>query len=145
MSTLVMSKEKNRSRQSKQRFIQSGWLMAAAVFCIIVDQIYALFGHGVRSAAMSLMFLYPLVASVFYFIREYKIPFGYRQPYRRLADNLLNSGIATLTAGSCLTGILEIAGSTSAYVPAFMIVGAAMTIAGLICHIPFGKGGRNRK
>jgi hypothetical protein len=40
-------------------------LTAAAV---VFDQIYALFGHGVHSSAMSLMFMYPLLGGAFFYL-----------------------------------------------------------------------------
>lgn len=38
--------------------------LAATVFTIIIDRIYAVFGHGVSSRNMSWMFLYPLVGAL---------------------------------------------------------------------------------
>ena len=36
---------------------------AASAYCVLFDRLYALFGHGVYSGWMSLMFLYPLAGS----------------------------------------------------------------------------------
>lgn len=104
-----------------------------SVFAIIVNKVYAIFGHGVSSAAMTWMFLYPLLGGVlFYFIiygfanKVFKFK-GYR-----LFFNIHNSGIATLTFGSFLKGVLEIAGADSIYLVYYNVVGGLFITAGLI-------------
>ena len=103
---------------------------------IAVDNIYALFGHGVRSAFMSLMFLYPLVGgTAVYLLLELLAPRVSREPGYRLFSNLYNSGIAGLTTASFLQGVLEIAGTNSPYINAFYVTGGTMAAAGLILLI----------
>lgn len=109
-----------------------------AVAAVIFDQIYALFGHGVRASAMSLMFLYPLLGgALFYFIAPRFLPGLNEQPHFRVFYNMYNSGIAILTTGSLLKGILDIAGTASAYVPLYFITGWTCITAGL-CLFGFG-------
>lgn len=100
---------------------------------VAVDNIYALFGHGVRSASMSFMFLYPLLGGALIYFLLGMIASNIAAVKRyRLGYNLYNSGIATLTVGSFFKGILDIAGTASAYTKAFMIVGWAFAAAGLV-------------
>lgn len=100
---------------------------------IAVDNIYAIFGHGVSSAAMTWMFLYPLIGgALIYFLIERLIPGISRSPGYRLFYNIYNSGIATLTAGSFLKGILDIAGTSSTYTIVFSAIGWLFAAAGLI-------------
>lgn len=112
--------------------------LAAATFCIVFDEIYALFGHGVRSAAMSLMFLYPLLGGTVPFagrwlqLRQRPDHGATAEPFGRLAFNSYNSGIATLTVGSMLTGVFDIAGTTNPYLVYFRLIGAAMVAASLL-------------
>jgi hypothetical protein len=104
-------------------------LSAAA---ILVDNIYALFGHGVRSAAMTYMFLYPLIGgTVFYSALNLLIGNPGEKPVYRVFKNLWNSGLAVLTVGSLLKGILEIAGAESPYVLPFQLCGWMFLAAGL--------------
>jgi len=99
---------------------------------IAVDNIYALFGHGVRSYSMSFMFLYPLIGGMLIFLL-----LGFIAPevsggrMYRSGYNLYNFGIATLTTGSFFKGILDIAGTASEYTVYFFIAGWSLAAAGL--------------
>lgn len=128
MSTSVM----NRTRPGRTAL---GFLVASAA-CIAVTNIYALFGHGVRSVSMDYMFLYPLMMgslpSLVLAVLRTRIR---ERRFLRLASNLYNSGVATLTAGAMLNGILEIAGTTSFYQPLFMCVGLMFATAGFILFL----------
>jgi len=107
-----------------------------SITAIAVNNLYALFGHGVHSAAMTWMFLYPLIGGgLGYFLIERLMPAIIHTGGYRLFYNLYNSGIATLTAGSFLKGILEIAGTTSPYTICFYIVGLLLAVAGLVILI----------
>jgi len=121
------------SRQIRKTVIV--YLILTAV-AIAVANIYVQFGHGVRSAAMTLMFLYPLLGgALFYFTLGLIIPrISDRRNYR-LFYNIYNSGIAVLTVGSLLKGILDIAGTASGYVQLFQVAGWAGAAAGLVCLI----------
>lgn len=112
--------------------------MVMAIAAVIFDQIYALFGHGVRSAAMSMMFLYPLLGgALFYYTAGRFLPGLNQQQHFRLCYNIYNSGIAILTTGSLLKGILDIAGTASAYVPLYFIIGWTFSAAGM-CLLGLG-------
>ncbi len=96
--------------------------LLVSLLCIVFPEIYDLFGHGVRSAAMDLMFLFPLLGGA--------VPFTVRwlwlkpnRPVNRLAFNAYNSGIATLTTGRLLTGVFTIAGTTSNLLDLFWLLG----------------------
>lgn len=113
--------------------------LAFAGLAALVGQIYSLFGHGVRSAAMTWMFLYPLLGgSLIYLLIDLLVPAVKARPAYRLFCNLYNAGIAALTAGSFLKGILEIAGASSPYLPWFfgagwLLVAAGMGLSAVIC------------
>jgi hypothetical protein len=104
-----------------------------SVTAIVVDRVYDIFGHGVDSKAMTWMFLYPLLGgavlySAITLFSPNIIKFaGYRGFY-----NIYNSGIATLTFGSFLKGVLEIAGTNSDYLVFFYTVGGVFIVAGLV-------------
>jgi hypothetical protein len=128
-STSAIHKQQ-RSRQT----LKTAWVyLAAAAFCILFDRVYALFGHGVQSAAMSRMFLYPLLGgALMFFLQWLFVPEPCRVRHYRLLFNLYNSGLAALTVGSLLQGILEIAGTTSPYLVAFPVFGWTTLYAGLL-------------
>jgi hypothetical protein len=107
--------------------------LALSLIAIAVDNIYAIFGHGVRSAAMTWMFLYPLIGgTLFYLLIELLLPWINRFTGYRVFFNIYNSGTATLTTGSFLKGILDIAGTSSPYVAVYYIAGWVFIVSGLI-------------
>lgn len=107
--------------------------LAAAVSAILINKIYSLFGHGVSSVAMTYMFLYPLAGgAAAYLLLALLWPGLNRFAGFRMVYNLYNSGIAVLTVGSMLKGILEIAGTASPYIKFYYIAGYALAGAGLL-------------
>jgi len=107
--------------------------ISMSLIAIVVDNIYAIFGHGVRSAAMTWMFIYPLICgALIYFLIERLIPGVGKTTGYRLFYNVYNSGIATLTVGGFLKGILEIAGTSSTYIVLFNVIGWLFILVGLI-------------
>ena len=74
------------------------------------------------------MFLCPLIGGVGVFgaMRMLRL-----RPLPRFSINAYNSGIATLTVGSTLQGVFEIAGTSSPYEMVFAVVGIAFLIAAL--------------
>lgn len=134
MSTSAIDK----IRQNRQTLKTSiAWLVTAAG-CIAFDKVYAIFGHDVRSAAMSQMYLYPLLGGALAFLAlTLLVPAANRCRFYRLASNSYNSGLAALICGSLLKGVFDIAGTASDYVPVIMVAGWAMFVAGaagLIFH-----------
>ena len=103
--------------------------LAVSVLAIAINKIYAIFGHGVSSASMSLMFLYPLLggAAVFFVLRLIA-PYASQTPRFRLHYNLYNSGIAALTAASFFKGIFDIAGTASGFIPIYFAIGWSLII-----------------
>lgn len=109
--------------------------MIMAAFCIAVTNVYALFGHGIRSDAMDFMFLYPLCGAVVVLLLDFALTRIFGHGLSRLARNLINSGIATLMLGAMLRGILYIAGSSSTYAFVFPLIGWSLATAGAIAAV----------
>lgn len=106
--------------------------LAVSILCLLINLVYALFGHGVRSVSMTWMFLYPLVGGTFLFLLLHWVhPRVYPRRYR-LFYNAHFAGIAALTLGSFFQGILEIAGASSALLPLFYYIGLGLLCAGLV-------------
>lgn len=106
--------------------------LALTLLSVAVNFVYGLFGHGVSSGWMTWMFLYPLLGGLlFHNLISLAIPGVIRAPGYRLFFNIHNSGIAVLTAGGFLKGILQIAGTESAYTAWFDAAGWLFIGAGL--------------
>ena len=126
MSTLTKHKAR-RGNALKTMFVY----LDVSAFCFVFNMIYSLYGHGVHSASMSLMFLYPLLGGVLVFLLLWIFcpPTG-GIPRYRLFYNLYHSGIAALVLGSALQGVFEIAGTSSPYTVFFLIAGWVFAGAG---------------
>jgi len=55
---------------------------------------------------------------------------GWLRLESRVAFNLYNAGIVTLTVGSLLRGVLDIAGADAPYPTYYFVVGALLVLAG---------------
>jgi hypothetical protein len=107
--------------------------LAIAVLASVVDKVYAIFGHGVSSAYMTWMFLYPLFGgALFFLLLSLLAPQAEHIPGYRLFRNIYNSGIAMITTGSLVKGIFEIAGTDSPYVSWYYVLGILFLAAGMI-------------
>jgi hypothetical protein len=104
--------------------------LAASLFCVIVNLIYGRYGHGVHSDHMTFMFGYPLLGGAAVYLLIGALPKAWLPG--RFAINAYNSGIATLTVGSALRGVFDIAGTSSPYQLVFTIAGIAMISLGVL-------------
>lgn len=129
---LYISENKKSDRKSVIGYL------CVSIFCVIFSTIYEYFSHGVYSNFMIYMFLFPLLGGVFPFLA---VSFIHHLPHPcRLSANLYNSGIATLTVGSCLQGVLDIYGTSSDYMIAYWILGIIFIVVGLLVYkIQFKK------
>lgn len=121
-------------RNNKKQIGKTVWCyLILSVVAVVVDKVYGIFGQGVDSAAMTWMFLYPLLGgALFYLILKRLIPRIIKFSGFRAFLNIYNSGIATLTFASLLKGIFEIAGTNSDYLVYYYMVGGILIVAGLI-------------
>jgi hypothetical protein len=107
--------------------------LGVTLLCIVVTNVYALFGHGVRSWYMDLMFLYPFAGGVVLFLCVGLFcPLRVNRFFFRAGYNLYNSGIAALTASSMQAGVMEKAGTGSRWIGYLMISGWLFAAAGVI-------------
>jgi hypothetical protein len=118
---------------NKRKFMRKSAIVyfCVSVLCIVITNIYALYGHAVRSLYMDYMFLYPLIGGM----ALLSLTAVYKKVASgllfRIGFNLYNSGLAALTAGSMLNGIMEIAGTASEWIPFFALFGWGFAIAGI--------------
>jgi hypothetical protein len=121
---------KNQSKHFRKTIIT---YLILSILAIVVNKVYALFGHGVSSPAMTWMFLYPLIGGALFYSLIYGLANKIiKFTLYRLFFNIFNSGIATLTFGSFLKGIMDIAGAGSTYLVFYYVVGSLFIATGLI-------------
>lgn len=102
-----------------------------------------MFSHEVYSFSMVYAFLFPLVGGA--------LPFGIavlKKPkkYPRISSlRLYHFGLATLTVGSVVRGILEIYGTTNRLLMVYWVTGVALGTAGLMLYVAdVRRAGRQR-
>ena len=104
-----------------------GAYLAASVFCALFGAIYELFSHGVFSYWMIYAFFFPLLlGAIPSFLLQRR---GAAFPGRAAAD-CIDGGVAWLTVGSIVQGVLEIYGTTNPLVKAFWLIGAGLLLIG---------------
>jgi len=106
--------------------------LIVTAFCILFSAVYEKFSHGVYSLSMVCLCLYPFILGVLPFAL-FKVNRKYSRP-EPAARNLWNSGVATLTAGSLIRGVVEIYGTTTPYASFYPAVGIALLLAALFLH-----------
>lgn len=125
----------DKKEQSKQYRYRKTVITYACITAgtFIFNYVYTIFGHGVRSNYMTCMFLYPLIGGVVFYLFLWRVfPKLILFTGYRLFYNLFNSGIALLTTGSMLKGVMEIAGTSSIYLKFYFAVGYLFLGAGFI-------------
>jgi hypothetical protein len=110
---------------------------SVSILCLVITNVYALFGHGVRSESMDFMFLYPLIGGTGVFLLMTLIAVYLPERLRevsRVGYNLHNSGIASLTSAAMLTGIMEIAGTSSKWIGYIKLAGYVLVCGAFVCQ-----------
>ncbi len=101
--------------------------LAAAGACALFGAIYELFSHGVWSAFMIGAFAFPLLLGALPFALLQKVG----KPYPgKAAAELIHAGVAALTVGSIIRGVLAIYGTDNPLAAVYWIVGTALTAVG---------------
>ncbi|MGF7143887.1 hypothetical protein HNQ56_002317 [Anaerotaenia torta] len=100
-----------------------------ALFCALFGAIYEHFSHEVYSDYMVYAFAFPLAGGTLpYMILSM---FGCKCLPGRLSLNLYNSGIAALTVGSIMQGVLDIYGTSNDLLKVYWFAGVGFTLTGL--------------
>lgn len=104
-----------------------------SLFCILFGAVYEMFSHGVYSLYMICAFVFPLAGGSLPFLI---IALSHTKNYPdAVAGNLYHSGIATLTVGSILQGVLDIYGTTNRLLALYWMTGIAFAISGIIAFL----------
>ena len=119
----------NRNRASKTAFVY----LLVSLFFVLFGAVYEIYSHEVYSYYMLYAFAFPLIGgtlvfNILSFLKLQKYP-------NAIARNLYHSGIATLTAGSVVHGVLEIYGTTNALSDYYWSVGIVLIVIGVVAGI----------
>lgn len=133
MTLSISDINKQRKHFSKVGFIY----LIFSIICIIFGAVYEHYSHGIYSYYMIYAFIFPLCFGTFPFITL--SIYGYISFPKRISLNLYNSGIATLTVGSIMEGVLEIYGTENSLLRIFWIVGVLLFGSGLLIYVTTSK------
>lgn len=116
--------------------------LLVSIFVALFGGIYETYSHQVYSYFMLYAFAFPLVGGClpFFLLGMWSYCGGVKNPFYAklpspLARNLYHSGIATLTVGSVICGVLEIYGTTSYLSDFYWIVGIAFVTGGIVLYL----------
>ena len=103
-----------------------------SLFCALFGAVYEVFSHEVYSFYMLYAFIFPLAGGTLPFLAISL----FRKRYPEIvARNIYHSGIATLTVGSIIQGVLEIYGTTNRLTGLYWLVGVILLFAGIIFYL----------
>lgn len=127
--TLCTSDINEKSRMEKTAFVY----FLIALFCALFGAVYEVFSHEVYSFFMIYAFAFPLVGGTLPFWvlarkETVKCPGA-------IARNLYHSGIATLTVGYIVRGVLDIYGTTNELSGYYFSIGGLLVIAGVVLYV----------
>lgn len=104
-----------------------------SAFCAVFGAVYEVFAHGVYSGFMIYAFAFPLTLGVIPFILMAVFPC--RKYPGVTARILYHCGIATLTLGSIVRGILVIYGTTNSLDMLYPIAGMTLLAFALVLYL----------
>ncbi len=96
------------------------------VGCAIFGAVYELFSHGVWSCFMIGAFAFPLLLGAIPSFLMHKRG----KPFPGKTSDLVHAGVAALTVGSILQGVLEIYGTSNPFMIVYWVAGGTLTAIG---------------
>ena len=121
--------DRNRSKAAKTALV---YLMIST-FCALFGAIYEVYSHEVYSFYMIYAFAFPLVGGALSFLLLHIA--GAAHYPGVVSRHLFHCGIATLTVGSIIQGVVEIYGTTNSLTAWYWRVGAVLIVAGSIAFL----------
>ena len=101
------------------------------MFCALFGWVYEMFSHGVYSNYMMYAFLFPLIGGTLYNLTLYCLRFRLQ---RGLSLIFYNTGIAALTIGSIVRGILYIYGTDNILANVYRYAGVILVCLGVVFY-----------
>jgi len=123
LSASLTSPEKRRMRRTSLIYL------CVTLFCGLFSAVYEHFSYGVYSGYMVYLFLFPLLGGVLPYAVLGLTPRSHVPS--AASARIFNSGVAALTVGSCVKGILEIYGTSSVYLEFYWAAGILLSVSGL--------------
>ena len=118
----------------KNAYLKTAYVyLLISLFCVLFGAVYELFSHEVYSFYMIYAFVFPLVGGVLPFLLMAMGKLFINSS--AVSCNLYHAGIATLTIGSILTGIVEIYGTTNTLIRIYWMAGTFMILGSLLLCI----------
>ena len=115
----------------KNAYLKTAYVyLLISLFCVLFGAVYELFSHEVYSFYMIYAFVFPLVGGVLPFLLMAMGKLFINSS--AVSCNLYHAGIATLTIGSILTGIVEIYGTTNTLIRIYWMAGTFMILGSLL-------------
>lgn len=126
---LTIPESGNTMQAAKTAFVY----ILLTIFCALFGGIYEYFSHEVYSFFMIYAFAFPLAGGALPFFIIFLIK---TKIYPcTAARNLYHSGIAALTVGSLIRGVLDIYGTTNSLVQYYFYAGIVLTASGIFIYI----------
>ena len=107
--------------------------LLVSLFCGLFGAVYEIYSHEVYSYYMLYAFAFPLAGGVLPFLAIGL--FRIKRCPGALSRNLYHSGIATLTVGSVIRGVLDIYGTTNGLSEYYWIAGFLLILAGIASYL----------
>lgn len=118
----------------QRRIARTGYIyLLVSLFCLLFGAVYEHFSHNVYSPYMIYAFVFPLACGALPFLSMALL--GLRKLPGRRAIYVYNCGIATVTVGSIMEGVLAIYGTSSALLCWYWYVGLGLVITGTMLYI----------
>lgn len=105
-------------------------LAAGSVFLYIFKTVYNYFGHGVTSSALDSAWYWPLFLLVFLLVLGMVKPAMIKTAPMRASFRCYLLAVISVVIGRVLTGIFEIAGTSSGYVLVYYIAALVCILIG---------------
>lgn len=116
----------------KNKFVKrSVMYFCISMFCAVFGGIYEIFSHGVYSNYMMYAFLFPLIGGTLYNLILYSLRLRLQ---RGLSLIFYNTGIAALTIGSIVRGILDIYGTDNILANVYWYAGVVFVFLGVVFY-----------
>jgi len=94
-------------------------------FCGLFSAVYEAFSHGVYSPWMVFLFAWPLIGGALPYALIARFAGHLDLPWARLAHH---GAVACATVGACVAGVLQIYGTSSAWVSLYWIAASVLAI-----------------
>ncbi|MET0015728.1 hypothetical protein [Oscillibacter sp.] len=111
----------------------SFYYLLISIICAFFGAVYEMFSHGVYSYFMLYAFAFPLVGGALFFVLLSQ-GYGARMP-GSVPRQFYHGGLAVLTVGSIMSGVLEIYGTTNSLISVYWYVGCGLCVLGALGYV----------